>query len=151
MSGLLHKCYNAHVVHAYTLITVYLSLGSTNITTNNTEVLITHIGEDYPDGLPSLTCHTDLTECCRNGDTGGQGGRGEWYYPDGRVIQNNAGSMAIGEGFYRVRNAAQVVRLARRSYHYSLSPTGSFCCVIPTTGGEMTFCANLGECVHSAQ
>ena len=45
------------------------------ITNNNTEVLITDIGEDYPDGLPSLTCHTDLTECCRNSDTGRQGGR----------------------------------------------------------------------------
>ena len=61
------------VVH----LTVYLSLGSTHITTNNTEVLIIDIGEDASDHLPSLTCHTDLTECCRNSDTGGQGGRGE--------------------------------------------------------------------------
>ena len=72
------KYSNTHVVHAYTSITVYLSLGSINITTNNTEVQITDIGEDYPGHLPSLTCHTDLTECCRNSDTGGQGGRGEW-------------------------------------------------------------------------
>ena len=119
------------------------------ITTNNTEVLITDIGEDYPDGLPSLTCHTDLTECCRNSDTGGQGGRGEWYYPDGRTVPNQA----TGEGFYRVRNAPQVARLARRIAHSggTLGPTGTYCCVVPTTGGEMTFCANIGECVHSMQ
>ena len=129
--------------------TVYLSLGSTNITINNTEILITDIGEDVPGGLPSLTCHTDLTECCRNQDTGGQGGRGEWYYPDGRMVQNNADSAAAGEGFYGVRNAPQLIRLARRSasqqFTSALSPTGTYCCVIPTTGGEMTFCANLGN------
>ena len=96
--------------------------------------------------LFSLTCHTDLTECCRGKDTGGQGGRGEWYYPDGRVVQNNAGSSYAGEIFYRVRNAPQVVILARRDSirPIVLSPTGSYCCVIPTTGGEMTFCANIG-------
>ena len=121
------------------------------INTNNTEVLITDIGEDGPGGLPSLTCHTDLTECCRNSDTGGQGGRGEWYYPNGRIVPNSA----AGEGFYRVRNAPQVARLARRvggsGVTYTLSPTGSYCCVIPTTGGEMTFCANIGEYFHGVQ
>ena len=127
--------------------TVYLTLGSTIITTNNTEVLITDIGQDAPGGLPSLTCHTNLTQCCRNIDTGGQGGRGEWYYPDGRVVPNHAAF----EGFYRVRNAPQVARLARRVFPNPLSPTGSYCCVIPTTGREMTFCANIGECVHSVQ
>ena len=127
--------------------TVYLSLGSTNITTNNTEVLITDIGEDVPGGSPSLTCHTDLTACCRNSDTGGQGGRGEWYYPDGRPLKNNEG----GENIYFIRNAPQSIRLRRRENMNPLSPTGTYCCVIPTTGGEMTFCANLGECVHSVQ
>ena len=75
-------------------------------------------------------------------DTGGQGGRGEWYYPNGRVVPKET----AGEGFYKVRNAPQVVRLARRLGNAmpTLSPTGSYCCVIPTTGGEMTFCANIG-------
>ena len=110
-------------------------------------VLITDIGEDAPGGLPSLTCHTNLTRCCRNMDTGGQGGRGEWYYPDGREVQNNAVSMAAGEGFYRVRNAPQVIRLARRQQKDTIgpsSPTGFFCCVIPTSTEDMTFCANIG-------
>ena len=29
-------------------------------------------------------------------------------------------------------------------YANPLSPTGSFCCVIPTTRGETTFCVNIG-------
>ena len=122
---------------------VYLSLGSTNITTNNTKVLITDIGEDGPDGLPTLTCHTDLTACCRNRDTKSQGGLGEWYYPDRSVVLNNADAEAAHEGFYRVRNAAQVVRLARRiaGATPALEPTGSYCCVIPSTKGKMTLCA----------
>ena len=127
------------------IATVYLSLGSTIFTTNNTEILISDIGENAPGGLPSLTCHTDLTECCRLIDTGSQGGRGEWYSPDGRMVQRNYGSIVAGEDFYRVRNAPQVVRLARRDSSNPLSPTGSYCCVIPTTKGEMTFCANIGE------
>ena len=124
---------------------MYLSLGTFRFTTNNTiMVRITAIGEDAEGGPPSLTCHTDLTECCRNKDTEGQGRRGEWYYPDGRVVQNNADSTAAGEDFYRVRNAPQVIRLSRRVGNNPLSPTGSYCCVIPTTGGEMTFCINIG-------
>ena len=144
-SGSYHVCSNYPMAyHELKLSSVYLSLGQTNFTTNNTEVLITDIGEDASDGLPSLTCHTDLTECYRKIDTGDQGGRGEWYYPDGRVVQNNTASTAAGENLYRVRNAPRVVRLARRDSGNPLSPTGSFCCVIPTTKGEMTFCANIG-------
>ena len=124
---------------------VYLSLGSTIITTNNTKILITDIGVDAPfGGLPSLTCHTDLRACCRNSDTGGQGGRGAWYYPDGREVQNFAGSTAAGDGFYKVRNAPRVIRLARRT---KSAPVGSYCCVIPTTKGVETFCALLSKCM----
>ena len=133
---------------AYTSLIVYLSLGSTIITSNNTEVLITDIGEEAFGYLPSLTCHTDLTECCRNSDTGGQGGRGAWYYPDGRTLQNNEGSMAAGERFYFVRNDPQLIRLARRDAINPFSPTGFYCCVIPTTAGGMTFCAKLGQLLH---
>ena len=124
------------------VLAVYLSLGSFNFITNNTEIPITRVGENIPGGLPSLVCHTDLTECCRGIDTGVEGGLGEWYYPDGRVVQKNSQSR---ENFYRVKNAPQIVRLARRvnSPNLSRSPNGSYCCVIPTTQGEMTFCANF--------
>ena len=131
--------------YIYVTVYVYLSLGSINITTNNTEVLITDIGEDYY--YPSLTCHTDLRNCCRNFDNNYMGRlESEWYYPDGRMVT----FYYFGEGFYRRRNA-QVIRLYHREASRPLSPTGSYCCVISTTGGEMTFCANIGECVHSVQ
>ena len=125
---------------------VYLTLGSTLYNTNNTEILITDIGEDAAGGLPYLTCHTDLTTCCRNTDNGGNGGLGQWTFPDGSVILHNGGSMSAGDQFYILRGAPQVVRLARRQGNNPLTPIGSYCCTVPTTGGDMTLCANLGEC-----
>ena len=123
---------------------VYLSLGSTNITTNNTEVLITDIGEDASDGLPSLTCHTDLTTCCRNSDNNMTESLGTWYYPNGRALQSSSGSMAARENFYFIRNDSKLIRLNRQDNANPLEPTGSYCCVIPTTKGEMTFCVSIG-------
>ena len=140
-------------------VEVYLSLDfELPITANNTEIVITEIGENVPGDLyPSLTCHTDLTTCCRNSDNNFNGSLGgEWYYPSGRMVPK----AAAGEGFYRIRNAPQVARLARRLAQsgsrdttHALGPTGTYCCVIPTTGGEMTLCANIGnliiQCIDS--
>ncbi|XP_064388560.1 uncharacterized protein LOC135336619 [Halichondria panicea] len=126
---------------------VYLTLGlGPVITANNTEILITAIGEDVPGGgLPSLTCHTDLTTCCRNiGDNNGNGSLGQWTYPDGSVLLNNRDSTDAEQQFYRLRNAPQLIRLARREFNDPLTPTGYYCCTVPTTGGNMTFCATLG-------
>lgn len=102
--------------------------------------------EDYPyypdlELPPRLTCYTDLVACCRVSDTGTVG-MGEWYYPDGRALPKEV----AGERFYRVRNDAQVIRLARRisSLNPIKGPTGLYCCVIPTTIGEQTFCAHIG-------
>ena len=117
----------------------YMSLGTTNIT-NNTEILITDIGEDAPDGLPSLTCRTDLRNCCRNSDTVGQGALGEWYYPNGSIIPFMD---TTSEGFYRRRNFQTVIMIRSETVN-PLSPTGSYCCEIPTTRGNRTLCANIG-------
>ncbi len=123
---------------------MYFTLGpAINITTNNTYILITDIGEDVPGGLPRLACHTDLTACCRNVETG-VGGLGQWTYPDGTVILNNDGSSAAGQQFYINRDAPQLINLAYRVSRPP-SPTGSYCCTVPTTGGDMTLCANIGK------
>ena len=114
------------------------------ITTDNTEILITDIGGYY---LPPLTCHTDLTTCCRSGDNNGNGALGEWTYPDGSVILQNGGSATAGDQFYILRGEPQLIRLNRRESNNPLTPTGSYCCTVPTTGGDMTLCANLGKCV----
>ena len=121
-------------------LAVFLSLsGSTNLISNNTEILITDIGEDAVGGLPSLTCHTDLITCCISA---GNGGLGQWTYPGGELLQKKS-KVTTNDNFYFVRNAPQLIRLARRNN--PLSPTGSYCCTVPTTRGDMTLCANLGE------
>ena len=123
---------------------MYLTLGSgPSITTDNTEILINTIGEDSV--LPSLTCHTDLTTCCRsNADNNGNGALGQWTYPDGSVVLQEGGSAAAGQQFYIDRNGPQVIVLNRREANNPVTPTGSYCCTVPTTGGDMTLCANLG-------
>ncbi len=127
---------------------VYLTVGSgPSITTNNTEILITAIGEDG--GLPSLTCHTDLIACCRSvADNNGMGSLGQWTFPDGSVILLNGASATAGQQFYINRNGLrQIIGLNRRAANNPVTPTGSYCCTVPTTGGEMTLCANLGESI----
>ena len=69
------------------------------------------------------------------------GSLGQWTYPNGSVILRNGG----GQQFYSIRNTIQVIRLARRETTNPLTPTGSYYCTVPTTLGEITFCANLGE------
>ncbi len=138
-------CYKNHTF--LSVYTVYLTLGSGPvITTDNTEILITTIGENADGGLPSLTCHTDLVTCCRSvAENNGMGSLGQWTYPDGSVILRNGPSATAGQQFYMIRNAPQLIRLNRRESNNPLTPTGSYCCTIPTTGGVMTLCANLGE------
>ena len=39
---------------------------------------------DAEGGFPSLTCHTNLTACCRSfAEKNCNGGLGQWTYPDG--------------------------------------------------------------------
>ena len=62
------------------------------------------------------------------------------YYPDGRVVSKNA---SLEENFYIWRNAPQVIWLNRRGKANPLAPTGSYCCEIPTLGGERTLCPRI--------
>ncbi|XP_064386134.1 mucin-2-like isoform X4 [Halichondria panicea] len=125
---------------------IWFTLGSTTITTNNTEIPITTIGEDADSSLPSLFCRTDGV-CCRSGiENGGNGPLGQWTFPDGRVILGNGASTMAGDEFYINRNGPQLIRLGRRENVNPLTPTGSYCCTVPTSGGEMTLCANLVLC-----
>ncbi|XP_064386681.1 sushi, von Willebrand factor type A, EGF and pentraxin domain-containing protein 1-like [Halichondria panicea] len=124
---------------------VYLSLGSTNITTNNTEILITDIGDDVGDGRPSLICHTDLVACCTPSETMAKG-IGLWRYPNGTRVPGESGA---SRPYVSLRNG-QSIKLARREsllFSPPLSPTGSYCCTIPTNEGVMMFCANLVVCL----
>ncbi|XP_064386138.1 mucin-2-like isoform X3 [Halichondria panicea] len=127
---------------------VFFKLGPTLYNTNNTEILITDIGQDALNSFPTLTCHTDLTTCCRSvADNNGNGGLGQWTYPDGTLLQNQNKAIAASECFFFVRNAPQTIKLARRDNVNPITPTGSYCCTVPTTGGDMTLCANLVVCL----
>ena len=70
------------------------------------------------------------------------GGLGKWTYPDGSEVSKSGGE----QQFYINRDATRVINLNRRENVNPLTPTGSYCCTVPTSEGvEMTLCANLGE------
>ena len=89
----------------------------------------------------ALVCHTDLSTCCRASDTLTGVPTGEWKYPNGTNVLGSK-MAAPTDDYFRSRNK-QLIRIHRRNN--ANSPTGTYCCVIPTSGGERTFCANLGE------
>ena len=67
------------------LAVIPLSMGST-ILTNNSALAVTDIGE----GTSALTCHTELTTCCREQDNPSGGALGEWIGPDSNQISTNS-------------------------------------------------------------
>ena len=92
--------------------------------------------------MDRLVCHTDLITCCRMSDNNKMRSLGgEWYYPNWTTIvaASNAGS---NEEFVRYRNEPQSVSLGRKKR--IIGPSGSYCCAIPTTGGNRTFCTRIG-------
>ena len=106
-----------------------LSMGST-ILTNNSALAVTDIGE----GASALTCHTELTTCCREQDNPSGGALGEWIGPDSNQISTNS-----TDSFYVTRQQSSI-SLNRGG---SSTVGGLYCCVIPRTGGEMSFCVQV--------
>ena len=110
-------------------------LGSNSIR-NNSNIRIGEIGEG-DDG--ALICVTDLIWCCRNADTPGMGGAGEWFYPNGSAVPIEGS----GYDFYRSRGTG-IVRLNHRNN--AMSTIGQFCCVVPdATFTNSNTCINIGE------
>ncbi len=120
---------------------IFLSFQGTTYTTNNSNIVLTRI-ETTND--TSLTCHTDLTTCCRgvdNGDSSSGMGTGEWLFPNGMGVVRRKRLPRPGDGFYYTR-FHQVIRLYRNDD--TQSPLGTYCCRIPDSGEVLrTFCANL--------
>ena len=92
---------------------------------SNSEVMLTDIGE----GDDALLCLTDNTECCRGSDNPNGGRLGEWYFPDGTLVQADS----EGGNLYRNRDKS-IVRLNRRNN--TQSPTGVYRCEVPSASGE---------------
>ena len=102
---------------------------------------ISHTGE----GASALTCHTELTTCCREQDNPGGGALGEWIGPDSNQIPKSSSS----DRFFVTRQQSSI----RLNIESNNSVGGLYCCVIPRTEGEMTLCVQVyGEhnyVVHS--
>ena len=108
-------------------------LGSMPITSNNSAIEITDLGEGDSVQGGGLKCVTDQPSCCVIGSTT----LGEWISPNGTAVPGNDSGADIyidrGMGFIRLncRNNAT-------------SFTGLYCGVIPVDGGGMeTFCVNI--------
>ena len=75
-------------------------------------------------------CHTNNPTCCRaSDDPVDHEETGEWYYPDGTVVES------LGSGFYVTRERMEIWL-----HKYSSSRTGVYCCDIPSVNstGNMT-------------
>ena len=82
------------------------------------------IGQDSA----ALFCLTNKTDCCRSSDTPqGVGTIGEWVFPDGSSVNNNAS----GDAIYQSRGPS-FVRLQRRN---NAQTTGIFRCEVPDASG----------------
>ena len=92
---------------------------------NNSDLVLTDIGE----GDSALYCVTDSTQCCRGSDNPSGGGLGEWYFPDGTLVQ----AASEPGNLYRNR-ALSIVRLNRRNT--APSPTGVYRCEVPSASEE---------------
>ena len=122
--------YNFIFSHAESLLTLPAVIPLTMGTTNNSALAVTDIGE----GASALTCHTELTTCCREQDNPSGGALGEWIGPDSNQISTNS-----TDRFYVTRQQSSI------SLNHGGNNTvgGQYCCVIPRTGGEMTFCVQV--------
>ena len=102
--------------------------------------------------VQALLCITDLINCCKSP----KAVHGDWYYPNGSVVQNNivnrANLFRRNRGPYEFRNGRQFygsVRLWRRN-----APTerGHFCCELPNAANSninQTLCVYICEFVAS--
>ena len=116
---------------------VYLALRGVFIT-NNSNINIRNIGQssDSPNG--ALQCITDRMPCCSVAPNR----FGEWYLPDGYLVQVFA--ITLTSAFYRTRGDNGEVSLNRPTD--VMSPFGQFCCEVPDAADtDQTLCVNIGE------
>ena len=100
---------------------------------NNSVLSLNDIGDTSTGS--AIICTTNGSPCCKTPPNR----FGEWYYPDGSMVPNNA----TGKDFYRGRGDNQTIQLNRRNN--AQSPTGSFCCELPDNSNvNHTLCVRLG-------
>ena len=89
----------------------------------------------------SLVCHTNLASCCRQLDSGKEGGLGVWHYPNGSVVSADSGR----DGQLYVSREQMSVSLNYRSGAARTVTAGLYCCDIPTSQGILHKCVVIGE------
>ena len=103
---------------------------------NNSVLSLNDIGNTSTGS--AILCTTNRSPCCSSSDASMR--FGEWYYPNGAMVLNNA----AGEDFYRGRRDNQTIRLSRRNN--AQFPTGSFCCELPDSSDvNHTLCVSLSK------
>ena len=112
---------------------------------NNSLVTLDDIGDG---GVNGLLCLTDLTECCRSGDTSGRGALGEWFYPNETALPNMVPFLDGRPNpwdFYRNRDKS-IVRMNRRRGGVN----GIYRCEIPVSVTPSVVNQNLYIGVYTA-
>ena len=128
---LLYLATTLSLVFPHTVIT--LSPSETSYA-NNTELQLSDIGK----GVSALSCHTELTACCRDQDNPTGEALGDWVGPDGNSLPEKN-----DKGFYVTREMRSIT-LHHNDTTGTTVPGGLYCCRIPRTEGLMlTFCVNV--------
>ena len=94
-----------------------------------------------------LLCHTDLVECCNSGQENVAVPLGDWYYPNGSIVEFDVrvynSNVPLGPPLFRRNRGQSVVRLWRRK---SPSERGQFRCEIPNAANvNQTIYVNICE------
>ncbi len=116
------------------LSVISLSSGSAAVT-NNSALSLEIIGST------ALTCHTELSTCCRIQDNNDSNALGGWTGPDGDSIPDSPNT----DGFYVSRGMSSIsLNLAEGSSEVA----GIYCCQVPRESGTTTtHCVMVtGEC-----
>ncbi len=110
-----------HIKRAILRAVIRLSSSSMAIISNNTELSLSTIGSGS-----ALSCHTELTTCCRDQDNPTGGALGDWIGPN-----RNSVSETRNEGFYVTREMSSV---SLNLVEGSSDAAGSYCCRVPRSG-----------------
>ena len=90
--------------------------------TNNSAISLATIGSS------ALTCHTELSTCCRGEDNNGNA-LGRWRGPNGDIPDYNT------DGFYLSREMSS---LSLNLVEGSSGLAGTYCCQVPRDSGATT-------------
>ncbi len=109
------------------------------VITNNSAISLATIGSS------ALTCHTELSTCCRGEDNNGSQALGEWIGPDGDNIPDSSNT----DRFYVSREMSSI-SLNLTELEGSSELAGTYCCQVPRdSGATTTHCVMVtgtGEC-----